>query len=133
MKRGIVAAVMVTLTIGLVTAVALAQAPAADQATRTARNVTDRKPAVSPRSGGARTTFVINFISRVRLGRHTGFALEYELDTVEGNRHPVLGCEGSFTDLIRRGRPGQHLAFRESPAADAVAGWCPARYQGTFG
>lgn len=85
---------------------------------------------VSPRSGGAHAAFAIRFTSHARLGRHHGFALTYELDTFEGNRHPTVGCEGSFGDAIRRGQAGQRLEFRERPTTPG--GWCPARYRATI-
>ena len=84
---------------------------------------------VSPQIGTRQTTFVIRFTSRVRLGRHRGFALQYILDAFERNRRRTVGCEAGFDDFIQRGSRGQHLAFRESPASETI-GWCLGRYRG---
>jgi hypothetical protein len=130
MNWRIVAAVVVTLTQSAPIASALMQPSVADRGTQIDRNALAATPTVSPPSGTAHTTFVIRFTSGAKLGRHRGFALEYDLDTFEGNRHPTVGCEGSFGDVIHRGSSGEHLVFRERPATQA--GWCPSRYRGTI-
>ena len=59
-------------------------------------------------------------VSRPELGKQAGGLWQYRLSAFEGNRHPQIGCAGSFADLIDRGRPGQSLSFRES--ADGLPG-----------
>jgi hypothetical protein len=130
MARGVAGAIIVMVALSTWNAAPLAESMSAY---RSPRHYTVRpaaRPTVSPQSGDAHTTFEIRFTSRVKLGRHRGYALEYDLDAFEGNQHPTVGCEGSFGDAIRHGSAGKRLMFRERPAT--TAGWCPSRYRGTI-
>ncbi len=88
---------------------------------------------VRPSRGDSRTAFVIRFTSHATLGLERGYRTEYTLSSFEGNRHPTVGCTGSFADAIKRGKPDQVLGFREDPHAypldvGGLGVWCPARY-----
>jgi hypothetical protein len=132
MRRPCVAVLAMLAAFGITTAVGAIH-DAAGEAGKGRRGAVARAtPEVSPSTGRAPTTFVIRFRSRARLGRHRSFALRYDLDVFEGNRHPVVGCVGSFSDVIRHGEPGERLSFREAPGPLAPAGWCPAGYRGTI-
>lgn len=90
-------------------------------------------PSVTPTRGGRRTTFRISFTSHARLGRHGDTQWSYSLDTFEGNGHPQVGCDGSFSDVITRGQPGQRLVFVEPwNKAPGGTGCCISGYRGTI-
>lgn len=100
-----------------------------------ARGAMSVHPTVRPRSGGRRTVFVIRFVGHAQLGRQNGRVVAYELGAFEGNRHSVVGCTGSFDDLVSHGLPGHSIEFREAPDVGSgiyTSGWCPSRYQATI-
>lgn len=120
-----VAIVAVVATVATLVVIGVSFAVAANNAVGTGVQAT-----VTPSVGGPRTTFVIRFTARAKLGVRRGVQTEYVLSAFEGNRHPIPGCTGSFDDAISHGRSGQRVVFREGPNPRELQGpWCPAGYR----